>query len=123
MSLKVAHKLLFGTQGLKKSIKANIRKFKGYDNDKQANAAEGQLEKMEKIKLKAMADLFCLENNGNKDDLVSRILGWCKKPEDTGRAPVSGRKVPPYCSCSFVLLSFGFCLFFRLLVVLFCYFL
>jgi protein DEK len=94
--LKQVHRLLFpGQRGVKKDIKAHIRKFKGFaeGDDEAKTKAQEYLETLESGKaLKPMCQFFDLNMTGKKEELVERIMDFIVSPESSGGAYKTARK-------------------------------
>ncbi|CAH1966803.1 unnamed protein product [Acanthoscelides obtectus] len=90
--LKTLHRLLFKVNGKTTLVKKNIRKFNGFDFDKDSDEYQKKIASVQKLdlkQLKGLCEVLDLQKSGTKDDLVNRIVDFLLEPKDSGK-PVDG---------------------------------
>nr|CAH7718866.1 unnamed protein product [Callosobruchus chinensis] len=90
--LKFLHRLLFKVNGKSTLVKKNIRKFNGFNFDKESEEYQkkiGSAQKLDTKQLKSICEMLDLQKSGTKDDLANRIVEFLLEPKDSGK-PVDG---------------------------------
>lgn len=90
--LKLLHRLLFKTPGKTTMIKKNIKKFNGFDFEKDSDEYMKKLSSVQKFEvkqLKSVCEMLDLEKKGNKEEIAERIVEFLIEPKDSGK-PVGG---------------------------------
>lgn len=93
--LKPLHKIIFNRTGAANEIRKNIRKFSGFPFEKDSaeyNRRKMAVEKMKIPALKQACLVLDLERGGSKEDIISRIMSFLIKPEDSGKSVPSKKK-------------------------------
>uniref|UniRef100_T1J8V0 Protein DEK n=1 Tax=Strigamia maritima TaxID=126957 RepID=T1J8V0_STRMM len=93
--LKPLHKLLFNRAGAPNEIRKNIRRFNGFAFDKESSEFEKKKNSLDKLTmsiLKKMCEVLCLERGGTKDDIVTRVLDYLLKPEQSATKQTQAKK-------------------------------
>lgn len=92
--LKLLHRLLFKIPGKTVQIKKNIRKFNGFDFEKDSDAYTKKVastQKFEMKQLKSICEMLDLDKKGTKEELADRICEFLLEPKDSGKPPGGGR--------------------------------
>lgn len=92
--LKLLHRVLFKNPGKSTMIKKNIKKFNGFDFNKDSEEYERKLsfiQKFEVKQLKSICEMLDLEKKGTKDEIAARVLEFLIEPKDSGKAVGGGR--------------------------------
>lgn len=92
-ALKVLHRVLFNEISARKTVKAHIRLFCGFDPahvEKQSMSARDKLNKLTMAGLKDVCETLGLEKGGSKEAVVERIVEFLKSPTD--QAPAVKRR-------------------------------
>nr|CAI5824446.1 unnamed protein product [Callosobruchus analis] len=90
--LKPLHRLLFKVNGKSTLVKKNIRKFNGFNFDKESEEYQkkiGSAQKLDTKQLKSICEMLDLQKSGTKDDIANRIVEFLLEPKDSGK-PVDG---------------------------------
>ncbi|KAL4235614.1 hypothetical protein ACF0H5_004010 [Mactra antiquata] len=94
---KPLHKLLYRRQGANHDVKKNIRQFSGFpfakddaEYEKRLNLLKGKAYTLPMIK--TMLDILDIPKTGVKDELITRLMEWLEKPEDSGRKIPQGKR-------------------------------
>ncbi|XP_018333607.1 protein DEK isoform X2 [Agrilus planipennis] len=92
--LKVLHRLLYKCQGKTTKTKANIKRFNGFDFEKDSEEYKKKLTWIQKFdlkQLKSICEMLDLEKKGTKDEVSERIIIFLMEPQDIGKVPGGGR--------------------------------
>eukprot|EP00126_Sphaerothecum_destruens_P013616 Sdes_comp23301_c0_seq1m21582 len=83
VELKHFHRVLFGTPGQLKSIKSNIKQFKGFDftSEDLKERKRDSLLKLSVESLKELCKICDVPRDGKKPDLVERFLEFLQNPK------------------------------------------
>ncbi|KAK7867042.1 hypothetical protein R5R35_005682 [Gryllus longicercus] len=87
-SLKPLHKLLFNRAGRASLLKKNIRKFNGFDFDKDSDQFAKKKQTLLKYDMKSLKELCSimdLKISLKRDELVETLMNFLLKPEDSGK--------------------------------------
>ncbi|ELU14625.1 hypothetical protein CAPTEDRAFT_134237 [Capitella teleta] len=93
--LKPLHKLLFGRIGAVTEVKRNIKRFNGYEFEKDSADYQKKLAILKASTLaglKGLSQTLGLERSGTKDVLMERIMEFLLKPKDFGKSVPGSKK-------------------------------
>lgn len=87
---KPLHRLLFRRTGSVHEVKKNIRQFSGFPFSSDDPEYEKRLQLLKgkgftTAMIKKILDILDIPKQGNKDDLITRLMEWLEKPKDSGR--------------------------------------
>lgn len=88
--LKPLHRVLFRRTGQNTEVKKNIRQFSGFPFSTSDKEYEKRVEMLKSktftiAMVKQIMTILDIPRSGTKDELVTRLLEWLQKPEDSGR--------------------------------------
>ena len=92
--LKLLHKLLFKSLGKTTMIKKNIKKFNGFDFDRDSEEYSEKVaaaQKFEVKQLKSICEMLDLEKKGTREEIAERIVEFLVEPKDSGKPTGGGR--------------------------------
>ncbi|XP_022092571.1 protein DEK-like [Acanthaster planci] len=87
-NFRAFYRFLFGRPGKAHEIKRNIRKFSGFNFEKESpefTKKESTLVRYTMEGLREICMWLDLDKSGNKEKILERILAFCLKPEPSGR--------------------------------------
>lgn len=93
--LKIIHRTLFDRPGSVAVIKKNIRKFNGFDfdkDDKRFEKKRAQLSKNTIAGLKKMCKILDLERGGSKEDILNKLMDFLLAPKSSGESVPKPKK-------------------------------
>eukprot|EP00002_Diphylleia_rotans_P039231 TRINITY_DN9058_c0_g1_i1.p1 TRINITY_DN9058_c0_g1~~TRINITY_DN9058_c0_g1_i1.p1 ORF type:complete len:430 (+),score=133.69 TRINITY_DN9058_c0_g1_i1:73-1362(+) len=89
------HKFLYGRAASVAKIKDNILKFSGFVYQNEEKEREKYIIRLSKFTRPAVVEfveLFALDKNGTKDELVERVIDFLENPQPNGTTKVTPKK-------------------------------
>ncbi|XP_038057605.1 protein DEK-like [Patiria miniata] len=96
-NFRAIYRFLLGRTGKAHEIKKNIRKFSGFNFDKDSpeyTKKEATLVRYTMEGLKEVCMWLDLDKSGNKEKILERIMDFCLKPEPSGRPHPQKKRKP-----------------------------
>lgn len=85
LTFNLAFQIIYGKAGTATQIKKNLRKFNGFEFDKESDEYKKKIEETQKIevaKLKQTAEILAIEEPGStKEELTKSVIDFLCKPE------------------------------------------